>query len=275
MHLFTLRVRTLLPIFAALLLAPPAFSQSAEELLKENESLRQQLADLQRKFEALERENANLRARLSSSAGGGTTAPDAPEPTIELKPENSPLGLYNAIVASHEEAMQDMEMGRANDRTRTAYMRTLERWSAAATRTFKVQIEWVVRIKDVEVNRMGATIATLVPVDPESEAELGEPFEVTLDSAVIRRLQPMMERGDVDRLVLAGVVSPIIRINERRAERGAFDNPKFIAPYAEYAYTVDVRSLTPLEKKQAKPAPARNDRRGDSRGERPAPTPSK
>lgn len=259
MTYLNVRIRMLLPILAALVLASPALGQTVEELKKENASLKAQIQALQKELDSSKKEVEKLEqivAQLSSSSNT-TPPPPQPEITIDETPQNSPGGLFNAIVESHEKAMKDVEAGtdRPRDRSRVAYMRALESWAASAQREFKTQIEWTVRIKDIQT-RNNTTKATLIPVDPNSNAELGDPFEVTLDNPIMRRLTPAMERGEVDKLLLTGVVEPGIRINERRAERGPFDSPRFVAPYVEFDYRVDVRSLVPVEKKQP---PAKRD----------------
>jgi len=267
MNILSLRIRTLLPLLTALALACPAFAQSAEDLKRENDQLKKQVQDLQRQLDAAKRQVEELQRRLDAATGGSASA-EAPaaEVTIdESQPNASPRALFNAIVTSHDEAMKDKEMGRASDRTRTAYMRELERWVALANNQFKSQIEWTVRIEDMTTTR-GVTEATLMAVDPVTGAELGDPFTVILSNAIMRRLTPAMQHKDVKQLTLAGVITPIVRLNPNRAERGAFDVPRFVAPFVEYGFSVEARSLVPVEEKKAEEPARKPDARSTPAG---------
>jgi len=255
--------RILLPVILALAFTGSAFSQNAEQDLRnENQQLKQQVRDLQKeldeanaKIARLERLVERLQAELDNRSASQEPL-DEPEVTIdESVPNASPRALYSALVDSHDEAMSNIDMGRDNDRQRIAYMRALERWVAAAERQFKSQIEWHVKLRDFEVLRTGDAKAMLIAVDPVTGTELGEPFESMLGSLVVRRIVPVRERGDLTTLVLNGVLVPHVRINTNRMDRGPFDSPKFIGPFVEYAMEVQVRSLVPVEKPKENPAP--------------------
>lgn len=274
--------RMLLTGLLTAVLAAPAFSQAAEELRQENEllrdeneQLRQQVRDLQKELDDARAKVARLE-RMVERMQGQTADRDPleePEVTIdESKPSASPRALLRAIVESHDAAMGDMEMDRPNSRQRVAYMRALERWVAAAEREFKIPIEWHVEIVgELLLNRDGSARATVVAVDPETDAQLGSPFDVMLEPIMVRRIVPVRDRGDLDKLKMNGVVVPHLRINLERPNRGPFDSPKFIGPYVEYAMDVQVRSIVPVEK--PKTPPGKREGQGTDESEDPTPNP--
>ena len=250
--------RMLLAVLVSTCLAAPAYSQSAEELRQENEQLQQQVRDLQKELDAANARIARLERMIEQLQARSVDLEPLEEPEVtidESKPDASPRANLRAIVESHAEAMADMEMGRQDSPQRTGYMRALERWRAAAERQFKLPIEWHVRIvDDILLNRDGSARVTVIAVDPETPAQLGDPFDLDLDRLTVRRIVPVRDRGDLDKLKLNGVLVPHLRINLERPSRGPFDKPKFVGPFVEYALEVQVRSLVPVEKPKVPPS---------------------
>lgn len=275
---FKLWKQVLFSVIVAAFLTGPALAQNApDDLRRENETLRRQVRDLQKELDDAKAQIARLERMLDRMKGesSATSSDQSNEPEVtidESKPDASPRALFNAIVASHDEAMNDVDMDRPNSRQRTAYMRALERWVNAAQREFKLPVEWHVKmVGDLLVNRDGSAKATVVAVDPKTDAQLGDPFDIMIDSIIVRRIGPVYERGDLDKMKLGGVVVPHIRVNLERPDRGAFDSPRFIGPFAEYAMEVQVRSLTPIEK--PKQSPPRREGQGTSENKDPTPNP--
>jgi hypothetical protein len=268
-------------------------AQSDSDLRRQNEQLASQVQDLMAEREANEREIETLKARiaqleqqLATARRSGNRQPPPqtqPEPekvTIdESIPTASPRALLKAVQSSYTDATQDLDMGRPGDGKRRAFMKKLDSWKAASDRQFRGPINWHVRVvdarpQDVNNDRAPERIVTLVAVDPETDVKLGEPFDVQLSRTLTERLATYEARdpnGDIGVLVLRGTITPSIRINEQRAERGSFDNPPFIGPYAEFLYSVDVKSLMPVaddDKEKAK-EPATQPQPAERRGNKP------
>jgi hypothetical protein len=94
----------------------------------------------------------------------------------------------------------------------------------------------------------------LQAVDPETLAELGDPFDAAISRSLASRLQTIEKRtGLDDTLVLKGVLVPRTHINEERDSEGAFNNPRLIGPFAEFLFTVDAHSLVPPADESAPP----------------------
>ena len=47
-------------------------------------------------------------------------------------------------------------------------------------------------------------------------------------------------------LVFNGIVRPRLSVNGRRPQPSAFENPPMLAPYLEYFYEFEVKSMTPV-----------------------------
>lgn len=272
-----------------------ATAQSDSELRRQNEQLASQVQELANQLQQSRDENEKLRQRIeqlekqiaaSRRSGGGRSPTPAPEPekvTIdETVPSASPRALFKAIQDSYVEVSKDVDMGRPGDGVRRAYLKRLDGWKAAVDRQFRGPITWHARVVDarsenVDPDRPRERIVTLVAVDPQTDVRLGEPFDVQLSKTLTDRLANYEHRspdGDIGVLVLRGTLAPSIRINEDRAERGSFDNPPFIGPFAEFLYEVDVKSLMPAAEDKEREAAATQPTPPERRGNKPPrPTP--
>ena len=257
------RSTLLLTLLALLALPATADAQSASELREENRRLNTENRDLKTELEAargqiaqLAQRIAQLEAALRNSGTvpppmpGGPATPAADQVTIdESVPSASPRALFNALKASYEKTMADQERGRQGDTDRRAYLKALRAWSSRVDREFRDQISWHVRLSEPEQG--GRAVSVLAQaVDPGSGAKLGEAFRLVIPRAQSRRIDPAWLEDD-DPLVLRGVLQPQTRVNPEREAPGAFDNPRLIGPFAEFVFTIDVKSLMPPEQDEA------------------------
>lgn len=173
-----------------------------------------------------------------------TTAPESDQVTIdETLPNASPRALFNAVVAGYRSATDGMQTGKPGDSARMLYLRTLEIWRAATARDLRAAINWHVRVVGAKPGPGKDRILILVAIDPVTQARLGQPFDTNFPQAMANRLATWESRGTVDVLQIRGTLIPDIRINEDRPERGTFDNPPFIGPFAEFGFRVEVASI--------------------------------
>jgi len=240
----------------------PVRAQSDADVRKQNQQLAAKVQDLEKELEAARKEAsaskqriADLEQQVAALKRGGVAAaatqpaPLQPEPTSidESVPNASPRALFSAIVKSYDETFNGMEVGRAGEPHRKAYLRKLEGWKTAMDRQHRGPITWHVRMVGEQPVTERTRIVKLQAVDPKTGAELGLPFDVVLSRALSDRLATSESRGDLGEMVLRGTAVPNVRVNEQRLSRGAFDNPPFIGPLAEYTFAVDARSLLPAK----------------------------
>lgn len=246
--------------------APSAYGQANDQdLQQQNQDLIIQLQKLQHELQLANERNRQLEERVKQleqqlaaartpSALTSGSRHEAEKVSIdESVPHASPRALFKAIVASYQQALENLEVGRPGDGKRRAYLRKVENWKAAASREFRNQIHWTVRLIDVRITANGQRVATLVAVDPETDVQLGAPFDVVLSQTLVDRLARYGSQGELGALSLRGTLSPEIRLDQAREERGSFDNPPFIGPFAEFLFRVDVTSLQPVREEQAAP----------------------
>ena len=236
--------------------------QSEQELRQENQSLKARVQQLEAELDAaraqleqLTQANADLATQVRELRR--TARPVQPadvqpqqEPEIQVSidesiPNASPRALLNAVAESYDRSMEDFaDLATADDKERIRGMRALQKWAASVNRDLKSQIEWHVlpddlsQLEDSDVLRVNA-------IDPKTGAILGDPFNITLTEAQVARLHRALQRQPREVLVLRGVLTPHISINEQRPTEGPFNNPPFIGPFAEFAYGVEVNSLNP------------------------------
>jgi len=253
--------RFLTPLLILLLLAvfsPPASGQSDNALRKENQRLTTQVRDLQQELKAaqerldrLEREIRDLKRQLAAAGQTPTGVPAPPTPTPkvtidESSPDASPRALLAALKKSYAETLDDLELGEPGDRTRTAYLRALSRWQANAARQYRAPVSWHVRAVDRAVPVQDGHVLRVIAVDPETDVELGIPFDLLLARSAARRLMQMEQRGTLEVLALKGILVPQINVDEARTDQGAWDFPPFIGSFAEFGLTVEVQTLLPV-----------------------------
>jgi hypothetical protein len=226
-----------------------AVAQSDAELRRENQQLRSQLDMAEARVAELEREVARLQQTievLRSRTDRDRPAADDEDVTIdESEPNASPRALMRALSKDYQEQLKDMPVGQADDRERQLYLRQLSRWQSAAIRKYRAQIQWHVRVLDATQTRSGYDLQ-LVAVDPKTDVRLGDPFAVSIPRGIARRYEQVTSRGDAGVLIVRGVLTPDITINPERQTSGPFDNPKLIGPFAEFRFSIDVRSLLPV-----------------------------
>lgn len=241
-----------------------AFGQSDADLRRANQALTTQVADLTRELEALKASNKQLQDRIgqleaqlttarrpggNAASGGNSAPPPLEEPQVsidETLPHSTPRALFREVQASHDELIKDLEMGKTGDSKRRGYLRKLEQWRAGTERTLRGPVTW--HVKEIDRRNTGANqVWTLIAVDPQTDAELGDSFEVMLPRPVAERLSDFEKRGELGQMVLRGLALPTLRINEARGDRGSFDKPRFVGPFVEYALMIEPRSLLPVK----------------------------
>lgn len=245
-----------------------ASAQSDRDIREENARLRAQVAELQAELEAAREMMTQLSERIAAleralrEAGGQTVAEDDlsdddadPDPELEVTidesvPNASPRALFNALVESYEETMADHPIGLEGSRDRSLFVRELGQWVARVNREFRSQIEWHVRVvgrsalNDGTRTRGGERL-TMRAVDPVTGAVLGEAFDIPLRAAEVRRLRRFDNQLATEVFILRGVLTPQVQLTPSRLTEGPFNNPPFIGSMAEFAFTVDMRSLVP------------------------------
>ncbi len=257
-HPLTIALTLILTLFPA----QKGLGQSGNDLRRENERLKTELADLRLEHEAALRRIASLEAEVqrlleqfalrdltAEEAATQTTPDDSKRITIdESKPDASPRALYRALVKNYAEKLGNHEKGEPNSIARTLYQKEVERWLNNANRQFRGRILWQVRIQDSQATSSGSQIKVSA-VDPVTDTALGEPFWVRLKKSDVHRLRQLEVHKELDVLTLKGVLTPRIRLTpeQEMSETDAFGRERLVGPFAAFAFNVEVISLIPRE----------------------------
>jgi len=237
-----------------------AFAQSPAELRAENERLRaenerltvalneagEQLAKLQKMVDELQTRVAALEAAPPSAPSRpAALPPPPPEPVSvdESKAQASPRALLFAVRTACLETMKDKSLGEATSAERRHYFESLHRWKEAETRRSMHSVDWVVTMVGEPRMSRSTAVLSLQAIDPVHGTLLGEVFPAVIEFDQLRRLA----NDGIDettRLHLRGVTRLDLAINESREKPGPFNRPLLIAPFVEFAFHVEVKSLT-------------------------------
>jgi len=245
--------------------AAEARAQSDAQLRQENARLREELRELREEFAAqkrriaeLERENASLRKEIAEQATSTPTRrsrdieplPEPPVSIDESVANASPRALHAALVKSYRSTLGAYEVGENDSPERRAYMKRIERWREKVAREFRTRIEWNVEILDAtRLHGSRDVLLRLVAVDPVHGTKLGAAFETMVSTSIMERIERSRTRGQVDGLVLTGVLSPEPRIlPDVMTIDAPFVDYELIGPFAEFAFKVDVNTLLPETK---------------------------
>jgi len=254
--------RPLRPILlACALLASPALAQdagqSASDLRRENDQLRERIAALEAQVEALERrveamreQNQRLRDALSGdrdetgdSADEGEDDAAQGEQRAEppADPLASPSSLFNALKSSYENSrFAANPYDDARDRAR--YLRDVRAWVRQVEREFRGDAEWTIRVQSIEEGRGRESLVTAQVVEPSSGLPYGE--AVVLPMAR-RYASAITNEPDVELWRISGIAAAEPAFNADRVEPGTFNTPRLIGPFAEFGFRFAVRSIEP------------------------------
>lgn len=260
-------------LLAILVLSGTASAQPDEsmaDLRRENEMLRQRIAQLEAQLATAREEAEGLREanrvlvreleertrpaptpRPEPEATPAETPPPVTaEPPVERRrefpdpagadPFAFPDALLSAIQRSHDDAMGSETLDRKQP---AGYFSALRRWASSANRAFRGRIDWVVSVSDERGAIPAQQPVRVFVVDPETLQPLHrEAFIVELSSRDRRR---MAEESSRQAWRLVGQIAPQVRINPDRPERGVFNTPVFLGPFAEFDYELRVLSVSP------------------------------
>jgi hypothetical protein len=240
---------------AALLAAPPARAgapvvtqsadQSAADLRQEIDRLRRQLADSQAELDAAKARIKELEAKLAAAAAGGARGqeiPAPPPPPVPADPSIGPGGLLASLQADYLAAFPDDPPSKSAQRLFEQHLQALRAFATRANRDYVRQVTW------------NGQLDPTIPVRANGR-QVG--FTVIFRNGVREfRVPATVSQGTFERIVADGqptqgpiavtaVVTPRVRVNADRPDRGAFESIPMVAPYVEFLFDLDVKSVIP------------------------------
>ncbi len=250
--------------------APPAVGLDAEELQRLRDevarlmtladrlqSIETELATAQRQVQALERENADLRSRLTAAMQrlGIDPAADAapksaaqPRAEIPEDPMLSPASLMAELRRQYFEAFPDPLPEGAEQRA--AQLAAIEQWTRKAARELRGRPTWIVRFTDLTERPDGRFEAKMQVVEESSGLPIGDAFVTEIPRAYVSRVR----EAEFDRWKLTLGFDAAPKFNGERLDPGIFNSPPFIGPGAEFGFTLNWRGLSGVRPEAPEPA---------------------
>lgn len=278
-------------VIVGALVAGPVHAQgeSAAALRQELEGVRRELMTLRAELDALRAEHETalstierMRLAMARGSGGGSdpgvgdrsqrpgASLDGPgaseEPgvgrSVAFDPYSSPGALFVAASVSYSENIWDSAPDDAG-RGWVPEPGAVREWTAAARREIRGRSEWLTRVRlvemdeDAETQRAMVTILdrrTLEPVEGAFAVDVPDRFAGRIGDALAGKAGETAGGGSAvlfELLVEAGA-APVFQPG--RAERGPFDYPRFIGPFAGFGFDVVIRGVGVLTETEAKAA---------------------
>ncbi len=171
--------------------------------------------------------------------------PPAPMPApIPADPTIGPGGLMASMQADY---LTDYPtVPDANDTKQlNLHLRGLQNWCVKANRDGTKQYIWVGRVDQGTIQSSGKNVSFMATF-VNSNRYFTVP--ITVDQSVIARIRTSngIEPGD---LAFSGIVQPRVRVNSRRPAPSAFETPYMLAPYIEFFFSFNVKSIVPAASK--------------------------
>ena len=270
--------RPVLLIALALFAAAAPFArgqagQSLNDLRRENDQLRERVAQLEAQLEAerqatqeqvsalttqfrtqLERMGEQIRALREENEAlkrgerpGQTTTPasSAPKEALPEDPYACPDSLLATLQTEYDKALGGQP--RTTDAEQERFIREVRLWSRQMSSKYRRTVEWeieVLGLEPVEGSDGREMMLEFQVLNPETGGAWGEPARVEMSSRYLRRVQ---ETPDQKRWSLRALLGAEPRINPQRSEEGLLNTPPFIGPYAEFVYELKPQSIVEVE----------------------------
>jgi len=245
-------------------------SESISDLRQEIDRLRLELAKKQADLEAALQRIKALEAGTADDSAPATDSKPAPTPATATSPAKSkapttpskpltnlmppapmpapipadptigPGGLMASMQADYLTAYPTVPD--ASDAKQLAlHLRGLPSWCTKANRENTKQFIWVGRVDQGTIQTNGKNVSFMATF-VNSNRYFTVP--ITVDQSVIARVRTRngIDPGD---LAFSGIVTPRVRVNNRRPAPSAFETPYMLAPYIEFFFSFNVKSIVP------------------------------
>ena len=162
-----------------------------------------------------------------------------PQP-IPADPTIGPGGLMASMQADYLAAYPTVPDA-SDTKQLNLHLRGLQNWCTKANRDGINQYIWVGRVDQRTIQSSGKNVSFMATFQ-NSNRYFTVP--ITVDQSVIARIRTRngMEPGD---LAFSGIVTPRVRVNSARPAPSAFETPYMLAPYVEFFFSFNVKSIVP------------------------------
>lgn len=249
-----------------------AYGQERMEQASQDQAGDAEVARLRERVATLEAELKATRATISELEKRlGIVKTDDPklssDPMVIL--DDQPMASPDALLATAQDSYVEAVRGLSYDteRNRALYLRRLRQWITRTNKEYTGPITWVTELVSYNQTNERSDIAVVVVRDAETGYRLSRDFDLSISRRLGRRIAEV-EPGSL--LELRGIIRSDLLINAARQEVGPFNEPRFVGPFVEFGYSIDIQSLSPLEyipwEQEPAPAPPPDGAGNDSGG---------
>ena len=167
--------------------------------------------------------------------------PPAPMPQpIPADPTIGPGGLMASMQADYLAAYPTVPDA-SDTKQLNIHLRDLPNWCTKANRAGTKQHIWIGRVDQGTVQINGKNVSFMATF-VNSNRYFTVP--ITVDQSL---LAPVRNRNGIDPgdLAFSGIVTPRVRVNSNRPAPSAFETPYMLAPYLEFLFSFNVKSIVP------------------------------
>ena len=167
--------------------------------------------------------------------------PPAPMPQpIPADPTIGPGGLMASMQADYLAAYPTVPDA-SDTKQLNIHLRDLPNWCTKANRAGTKQHIWIGRVDQATVQINGKNVSFMATF-VNSNRYFTVP--ITVDQSL---LAPVRNRNGIDPgdLAFSGIVTPRVRVNSNRPAPSAFETPYMLAPYLEFLFSFNVKSIVP------------------------------
>ena len=274
-------------LMTALLTTPAARAQgeSPAELRRENDELRNRVAQFEAQNLKLEQQVTALRSQLAQAQAQATRAqrdvprleaenkmlrdqlralgvePEAPaspaprapgsrtpDPTsapTAVQLPDDPMACPPCLLQALRAAYDDRFASKSIDDGRADYIKEVRRWAGEMKRAHRGPITWTVEIAPSDVPGDDALPVKLRVVDPVTKDPVHT--DTTAIDLGRRHTRRIISEPDQRYWTIEGVLFADPQVNADRDDEGPIPYPPFIGPYAEFEFGLSVRVISPAQ----------------------------
>lgn len=209
------------------------------------EAFRAQMARMGEEVQRLLKENAALRSGESPDATSGP-ASSAPEEPLPEDPFACPDSMLAALVASYAEEFGDDTP--RTDSERQQRTREVRLWARKMSTSYRRTVEWEIEVLAVEAVKDSNgrdMVLEFQVLNPDTGGAWGDTVRAEMSARYLRRVADKPETTHWNLRALFAVEP---NLNPERTEEGLLNTPPFIGPFAEFVWELKPQSI--VEKKE-------------------------
>lgn len=222
-----------------------------QDVLKENQTLKDQLAAAQLRIQQLENAQGTTPTGLTPKGAVPISKADAKAELL-----GNPIAVLDFFQKKFSEDMAKKHIALPQEKdskaTRAQYLAEVKKWIDMMSRT-SYPIDWRGRIVDLVVESDTTQTLEFQCVSPDNKNNFGRVEKVTISKSIA----PLLGKSIPDREMIwrmPATLTPAFFCEPEMIEANTFDNPPLIGPCVAFKYQVKVQRIYPEKSSAVTPA---------------------